>query len=188
MNENENSNGSVAKLEIPQYEMFPAIFAGNDGRGLNVKRNENGTSVTVLKRTGKTDSLAALSGKSGDSLKAFERTQRDWLKVRMNQVVSAAMASTEYTGGSMRFGKNGSLSFRLAKVDAVKAPAITSDAILDKFTSEELMELAEKRLALDAEKDALEVAQADAESLAGEQTADKQPDAAPVEQADAVEA
>lgn len=151
---------AVAKLEIPQYEMFPAIFTGDGRSALNIKTGEHGTSITMLKRSGKTESLAALSGLKGEALKAYERRQRDWLKIQMNQVVSAAMASAEYTGGSMRMGKNGSLAFRLAKVEQYKAPAITADSILTKFTSEELMELAEQAASLEAmaeaKRDAIE--------------------------------
>lgn len=144
--------GAVARIEIPQYEMFPSLFAGDSVQGLNIRKTDNGTSVTVLKRTGKTDSLSAVSGLKGDALKAWERKQRDALKVKMNQIVSAAMASPEYTGGSMRIGKNGSLSFRLPKVEAPKQPTITSDSILEKFTSEELMELADRKSQLEMEQ------------------------------------
>ena len=157
---NDNENGSA--IAIPQYEMFPSIFAGDNGesKGLAVKIGEHGTSVVVLKRTGKTDSLSAVTGLKGDALKAREREIRDWAKRQAAPVIAAVLASPEFTFGSMRYGKNGSFSLRMPKVLAQKAPVVTADSISDKFTSEELMELADKKALLEVQQqeaaDALE--------------------------------
>jgi hypothetical protein len=149
-----NNENGVAVATIPQYEMFPAIFAGDNGesKGLAVKKGEHGTSVVVLKRTGKTDSLSAVTGLNGDALKAREREIRDWAKRQAAPVIAAVLASPEFTFGSMRYGKNGSFSLRMPKVVAPKAPVITPDSILDKFTSEELMELADKKALLEVQQ------------------------------------
>jgi hypothetical protein len=151
-----NNENGVVVATIPQYEMFPQIFAGDNGesKGLAVKVGEHGTSVVVLKRTGKTDSLSAVTGLKGDELKAREREIRDWAKRQAAPVIAAVLASPEFTFGSMRYGKNGSFSLRMPKVIAQKAPVVTADSILDKFTYEELMELAERKSALEQQADA----------------------------------
>ncbi|HUD74268.1 MAG TPA: hypothetical protein VMQ76_04275 [Terracidiphilus sp.] len=153
MTNNENGQ-SVAT--IPQYEMFPSLFDGGapERAGISVKVGEHGTSVVVLKRTGKTESLSAVTGLKGDALKAREREIRDWAKRQAAPVIAAVLASPNFTFGSMRYGKNGSFSLRMPKVEAPKAPVITPDSILDKFTSEELMELADRKCALEQQADA----------------------------------
>jgi len=150
-----------AVATIPQYEMFPSIFPEDAGesKGLKINRGEHGTSIVVLKRTGKTDSLSAVTGLSGDALKAREREIRDWAKRQAAPVIAAIMASPEFTYGSMRYGKNGSFSLRMPKVSAKPQPVISDDVLLKKFSSEELADLADKKAAMElAEQEAADAA------------------------------
>ena len=147
---NEVNTNAVAV--IPQYEMFPSIFPEDAGesKGLKINRGEHGTSVVVLKRTGKTESLSALTGLKGDALKEREREIRDWAKRQAAPVIAAVLASPEFTYGSMRYGKNGAFSVRFPKVSAKPQPVISDDILLKKFSAEELQDLADKKSEMEA--------------------------------------
>ena len=104
-----------------QMDMFASVFKaeGELAQACLITNDETGSSIKVLKRSGKGTSLASVSGKTGEELARWERVQTDALLVKQVAALNAAVASGLYTGGSLRIRNNGSLGIN-AKFVGVK--------------------------------------------------------------------